>query len=256
MRNSYLQELAKKIEKKNGKLLYSHEIKKMISSLMKDEYTDTKAYKLIYYLKNRGYLLSIKKEIFFAKHPDDTRSDDDIVDEYYRHILHHHCTTSFDKQRYIWSLKALELHYTNYSIPESILVINATKQSKEMIVATKAVQFKKYTAKGENFYPKFKRYTSKIKIGKYSFAFANKELALLECMYNFDDMFDKYTYEMVKKVIKKSTHLDTQTITKIITLGKHHTSINRLYKIAKDVNKTFASQLGEIIKRYSFFLDV
>ena len=223
---------------------------------MKEKYTDTKAYKLMYYLKNRGYLVSIKKDIFFAKHPHDERSEDDIVDEYYRTILHHHCTKSFQKNWYIGSLKALEMHYTNYSVPDSVLVINADKQSKEMVVATKTVQFKKYTAKGENFYPKFKKFTTKMKMGKYSFPLANKELALLECMYNFDDMFDKYTYEMVKKIIKRSTHLDTETITKIIKLGKHHTSINRLYKIAKDVNKTFAEQLGKIIKRYSFFLDV
>lgn len=93
-------------------------------------------------------------------------------------------------------------------------------------------------------------------MGKYSFTLANKELALLECMYNFDEMFDKTTYETVKKVIKRSKHIDIDTITHIIKLGKHHTSINRLYKIAKDVNKTFAIQLADIIKRYSFFLDI
>ena len=85
---------------------------------------------------------------------------------------------------------------------------------------------------------------------------ANKELALLECMYNHDDLFDAYAHDLVKKIIKRSTQLDTHTITQIIKLGKHHTSINRLYKIAKETNKTFAMKLHEIIKRYSFFLDV
>ena len=125
-----------------------------------------------------------------------------------------------------------------------------------MVVATKAIQCKKYTARGQNFRPKFKKFSNKVKLGKQTFLIANKELALLECMYNFDDMFDAATHDMVKKVIKRSTHLDVTTITQIIKLGKHHTSINRLYKIAKEVNKSFAEKLNEIIKRYSFFLDV
>jgi hypothetical protein len=93
-------------------------------------------------------------------------------------------------------------------------------------------------------------------MGKYSFSIANKELALLECMYNYDDLLDTYTRTLVKKVLKRSSHVDIDSITKIIKLGKHHTSINRLYKIAKEVNKTFAEQLHDIIKKYSFFLDV
>ena len=93
-------------------------------------------------------------------------------------------------------------------------------------------------------------------MGKYSYAIANKELALLECVYSYDETFERYTYELVKKVIRRSTSFDLEELTKIIKLGKHHTSINRLYKIAKKVNKTFAEKLGEIIKKYSFFLDV
>ena len=231
MRNSYLQDLIKKIIKKQWKLIYSTELKKMISTLMKNSYTDTKAYKLIYYLKNRWHLISIKKEIFYVKSPDENISEEDIIDVRYRKILHGHCKKSYNKARYIWALKALELHYNNFSIPETILVINQKKQSKEMVVATKAIQFKKYTAKGENYRSKFKKYTTKIKMGKYSFSIANKELALLECMYNHDDLLDSQTRNLVKKVIKRSSHLDTDTITKIIKLGKHHTSINRLYKI-------------------------
>jgi len=75
-------------------------------------------------------------------------------------------------------------------------------------------------------------------------------------MYNHDSMFDKSTNILVKKVIKRSTQFDIQTIVQLIKIGKHHTSLNRLYKIAKENNKTFAKQLNEIIKKYSFFLDI
>ena len=43
-------------------------------------------------------------------------------------------------------------------------VINPKKQSKEMIVATKAVQFKKYTAKNGNYWHTFKKNATKIKM--------------------------------------------------------------------------------------------
>ncbi|USN54528.1 MAG: hypothetical protein H6765_08490 [Candidatus Peribacteria bacterium] len=93
---------------------------------------------------------------------------------------------------------------SNFELPDNILIVTPDKQSKESVVATKHIQFKKYTTKNENYFPKFKKFTHKIKMGKYSFSVANRELALLECMYNYDETFDRYTYEFVKKVIKRS----------------------------------------------------
>ena len=87
-----------------------------------------------------------------------------------------------------------------------------------MVVATKAVQFKKYTSKGENYFTKFKKHTIKVKMGKYSFSLANRELALLECMYNHDELFHASTAALVKKILKRSTQLDTTTIAQIIKL--------------------------------------
>ena len=256
MRNSYLQDVAKKIIKKRWKLIYSDEIKKIIKQYMKDEYTDKKAYKLIYYLKNRWYIISLKKNIFYVKLPEEHLADHLILMDHYRQILHSHVRQKTDNKRYIWWIKWLELHYSNLDVPDDILIVNSTKQAKEVIVATKSVHFKRYTSKKTDLFIKFKKFTTKTKMWKYSYPIASKELALMECMYNFDEMFDRYTYETVKKVIKRSKHLDIDCINSIIKLWKHHTSINRLHKLAKDVNKTFAKQLNESIKRYSFFLDV
>ena len=256
MKNSYLQSLIKKIEKKTRKLIYSDELKSLIKNLMQENYHDTKAYKLIYYLKNKWYLISLKKNIFYVKKPDEIYDENEIVEKWYRSILYEHCRSTLHTKRYIWGLKALEIHYNNFEIPDKILIVNEKKQSQEMALALQAIQFKKYTSRWNNLFKKFKKYTKKTKIWRKIFAVANKELALLECMFNHDDMFNKEVYIFVKKIIKRSTQFDIQVISSLIKMGKHHTSINRLYQIAKENNKTFAKQLAEIIKKYSFFLDV
>ncbi|USN56151.1 MAG: hypothetical protein H6765_08495 [Candidatus Peribacteria bacterium] len=68
---------------------------------MGDTYSDTKAYKFIYYLKNRGYLVSIKKTIFYVKYPEDHISESLILEDYYWQILHHHCSETLEKNWYI-----------------------------------------------------------------------------------------------------------------------------------------------------------
>jgi hypothetical protein len=255
-KNSYLAELAKKLKKWRHKIMYSHEIKTLAKKIMWAEYTDKKAYKLVYYLKNKGYLLSIKKEIFYVKFPEDHISEDLILEDRYRYILHHHAKSSTENNRYIWWLKALELWLNNFAIPDDIQIVNTHKQSKEIVVAGKSMQFKKYSSKKENFFKQFKKHTNKVKMGKYSFPYAWFELALLECLYNFDEIHQRYTYEVIRKVIRKSTNLDLDRLAKILKIWKHHTSINRLYKIAKKENKTLAAKLLPIIKKRSFVLDV
>lgn len=115
---------------------------------------------------------------------------------------------------------------------------------------------KKYTSKKENYFSVFKKFTTKTKIGKFSFPHAKRELALLECLYNFDEFDDRYTMELVKKVCKRVKDLDFKLLASIIKLGKHHTSLNRLYKITKKINPSVAENLAPLIKQYSFFLDV
>ena len=255
-KNSYLAELVKKLRKLRHKIIYSKDLKNIIQKTMKSEYTDKKAYKLIYYLKNKGYLLSIKKEIFYVKLAEDHISEDLILEDRYRYILHHHAKSVTDNHRYIWWLKALELGLHNFSIPDEVQIVNQKKQSKEIVVAWKSMQFKKYSSKDKNFFKQFKKHTTKVKMWKYSFPYSTTELAILECLYNFDEVCDRYTYEIIKKVIRKSTNLDLDRLAKILKIWKHHTSINRLYKIAKKENKTLAVKLLPIIKKWSFELDV
>ncbi len=87
-----------------------------------------------------------------------------------------------------------------------------------MITSTKAIHFKKYSLKKVNLFKKLRPFTHKVKMGKYSYAVASKELALLECMYNYDPIEDKEIYIATKKLVKKGLNLDIDTIIKIIKL--------------------------------------
>lgn len=100
-KNSYLAELIQKLKKRRHKIIYSDDLKKIIAKIMKEEYTDKRAYKLIYYLKNKGHVLSIKKKIFYVKLAEDHISEHLILEDRYRYILHHHCKASTDNHRYI-----------------------------------------------------------------------------------------------------------------------------------------------------------
>lgn len=139
--------------------------------------------------------------------------------------------------------------------PERIEVVCTHKQSVEVVLADKQVHFKKYSSKGASLFKTFKKWTVKQKHGRYSFSYATKELALLEILYNFDKDYDRYGYEFVKKFVKKHKDWNISTWEKIMKSGKHHTSINRLYDIAKINNKPLAEELLLIIKKHSFILD-
>ncbi len=256
MRNSYLQPVADKLQKRSNKIIYIDELKAVIKTIMADQYTDQRAYKLIYHLKNKEYLISLKKNIFVATKPTIVISMDALIEDYYRMILHQHCNESVGKNRYIWWVKAMEFQLKNLDIPDEILIVTEMKQGNEIIVWDKSASFKKYTSKKVSLFPTFKKHLETIKFGKYSFKYACKEIAILETLYNFDKKVNRYEYEIVKKIIKKNKQRAVEIFENIIKIGKHHTSINRLYDIAKQENKALAEKLITIIKKYSFILDI
>ena len=91
MKNQHLPSIIKKITRRSNKIFTSIEIKKTIQSVVLDEYTDKRAYKIIYYLKKKGYLISIKKTLFFVTTPEKELTEELIIEEYYWQLLHNHC---------------------------------------------------------------------------------------------------------------------------------------------------------------------
>lgn len=254
MRNSYLTNIIALCQKQKNKLIYINELKDLFRKELGSEYTDKKWYKLIYHLKNKWYLHSLKKEIFCITHPDHTSSEEELIEDNYRQILQHHAT-QIAKKWYIWWIKALELHYGNADIPEQILVINPVKQSIDTVIAGKCIHAKTYTHQGKNLFPTFVACTERKKIGKLMFTIACKELAILEALFSYDQTTDRYAYEYIKKILKKyEPNLDV--IEFILQAGKHHTSVNRFLELIKLTRPKLVEPLRSLIKKYSFLLSV
>jgi hypothetical protein len=96
----------------------------------------------------------------------------------------------------------------------------------------------------------FKKYTTKHKLQARAFILAKKELAVLEILYSFDTFENQYELEYLKKYIKKHKHREYEVRESILKLGKHHTSINRLYELFEQYQPKSAPKLLEIIRKY------
>lgn len=259
MSDSIFNNLVKKVSKYRWTLISTDRIKKIMQNILGDEYWEKKIYKMIYFLKNRKwwYLISLKKDIFYVKEPQDSITEEEIIEKHYWTVLKKHCKEYLNNSRYIWWIKALQLNMMDYSIPDEIDIINPLKQSKEVVLSKKYIKYKKYSSKNISIFNKLKKFTDKVNIWKNSFYISKIELAMLESLYNPDIVSERYIQEVIKKLLRRNKkQLDYDTIMKIIRLGKHHTSINRLYNLAKAIDPEISSKLWDIIKKYSFFLEI
>ena len=159
-------------------------VKNVVSSVLADEYTDQKLYKMIYYLKNRGYIQALKKDIYFVKAPDSLYSDEQLLEMFYWNVVKHHCKKYLDSDWYLGGIKALELNISSFDPPEDLLVVNRYKQSNEVVVFDKKIIFKKYYTEDQKLFKIFQKFTHKVYIKNNVFPTANLELSLLESFYN------------------------------------------------------------------------
>lgn len=255
MANSNFDIVVKRLLKHKNKLIWIDKIKEIIKNILDSDYSESKSYKLIYHLKNKWYILTLKKGIFLVKDPEKEYNENQLLDMFYRSIVKKHCKDFVPWKRYIWWVKALELNLTNFDIPEEILLVNETKQSTETVMFDKQVLFKIYEADKKSLFSFFNKFTKKTYIWKNVFPIANIELAILESLYNPSIINKWYIDELVKKIIRKNKkHLNTQIREDILKKNKHHSSINRLYKLALSIDPTISDKLKNIIKKYSYFI--
>lgn len=254
MKNIYLPQIIRKLKRRTKKIIYIDSLKSVIQEVMGEEYLDKRAYKILYYLKKKWRLISLKKSIFFIKDPETVMSEEEITEQYYRQLLHKHCNHVAWKNRYVWWLKALQIQFMDLSIPERIQIVTQNQQRQEVVVSEKIIQFKKYTARQELLFKKFKKYTIKQKLRTNTFLVASKELAVLEVLYSFDSFDNQFELEYVKKALKKYKNRDVTIRENILKIWKHHTSINRLHQLLVQVQPKAAEQLMESIKKYGFVL--
>ncbi len=256
MRKNTFDIVVEKILKHKNKLIWIDKVKEIVEKIMDNEYSENKAYKLIYHLKNKWYLLNLKKSIFLAKNPEKEYSESQLLDMFYRSIVKKHCKDFLTSKRYIWGMKALELNMTNFEIPEELLIVNESKQSTETIMFEKQISFKIYESDNKSLFSFFDKFTKKIYMWKNVFPIANLELSILESLYNPSVINKWYIEELIKKIIRKNKKsLNLKTLEDILKKNKHHSSINRLYKISLSIDPEFAENIKNIIKKYSYFIN-
>lgn len=247
--------VVEKILKHKNKLIWIDKIKKIVEQIMDTEYSEKKTYKIIYHLKNKWYLLNLKKSIFLVKNPEKEYQEQQLLDMFYRSIVKKHCKDFLDSKRYIWGIKALELNMTNFDIPDELLIVNEMKQSTETLMFEKQILFKIYESNKKSLFSVFNKFTRKIYMWKNVFSIANLELSILESLYNPSVINKGYVEELIKKIIRKNKKtLNLTTLEEILKKNKHHSSINRLYKLSCTIDKDFAEDIKNIIKRYGYFI--
>jgi hypothetical protein len=120
----------------------------------------------------------------------------------------------------------------------------------------KQVLFKVYESDKKSLYSFFNKFTKKVYIGKNVFPVANMELAIVESLYNPSVMNKAYIDALVIRILRKQKkYLDHKIWEDILKKNKHHSSINRLYKLALSIDPTLSDTLKNIIKKYSYFIN-
>jgi hypothetical protein len=81
------------------------------------------------------------------------------------------------------------------------------------------------------------------------------ELAILESLYNPGMINSGYVNELVKRVIRDNKEsLDMKIWEKILRSNKHHSSINRLYRLVIAIDPVLSDKIKNLIKKCSYFI--
>ena len=252
-----IENLIQILQKQKKKIISSDNLKKFIYLTFWESTPINKIYKITFQLRNRWYLIWLRKDLFYIINPERPITDEEIEEQRYRKLLKDHCNWVC-KQRYIGGLTALEihLHWNGVTIPETVMIINKEKQAVETVVFEKQIAFKKFETKWKNLISSLIKQTNEVNMPNCkNLVIANLELSILECLYNFDTTNKWYIEECIKKAIKKNgKNLNLQNLEIIIKLWKHNTSLNRLYSLTKNTYPTLSNEVKNLIKKYGFVL--
>lgn len=249
--------LIKSLRKNQNKIFTIEKFREVVSAAFGEKLPEGKIYKLTHQLKNRGYLLSLKKDIFFLKAPEKEITETELEDQFYRQLLKQHCQQYCKQDRYIGGITALEihLHSTGVLIPEEIVIFNKEKQAIETILFDKKINFKIYESKSKNLFPTFIKHTQKHKIKGGIMRYANLELSILECLYNINPSNKATIEKTILKAVKNfQKTISIANFQQILKQGKHNSSINRLATLLSPTYPSLAIELKNLIKKYGHVL--
>lgn len=106
-----------------------------------------------------------------------------------------------------------------------------------------------YQSKSKNVFQICTAKRNTITIENNEFFLGPIEVCVLESLYYTDKTTSGYQNDLIKKCIKKyKSKRDRNLIKEIISSGKHHTSLNRLFEICKEIDVEFTKSCEMIIK--------
>ena len=235
-------------------MLNQQELYALLEKGEEDE-NGAKKYKIVYYLKLRGYLIPLKRNLFFVSNPEKKRTEDQILSLFYWEVLIKMGKELFANKRYLWGLKALEIRFGDWDVRDEILLVNGETQGDEIIMLDKIAQLKTYKNKGKNLILDFVQYVDRMEIWWRKIMVAKPELAILEMLYNSSTLLKPYSEELIKKWIKKNKRfIDFNIIEWVLKLGKHNSSVNKLMDIVMTFDQELAEKLRASIKRFWYLL--
>ena len=88
------------LRKREGKMLNQQELYALLEKGEEDE-NGAKKYKIVYYLKLRGYLIPLKRNLFFVSNPEKKRTEDQILSLFYWEVLIKMGKELFANKRYL-----------------------------------------------------------------------------------------------------------------------------------------------------------
>ena len=91
MKETTTEKLMQYLQKNQNKMIHLSDFKRDLTELFKEPLTEGRIYKITHQLKNRGYLISLKKDILFIKDPQKEIEEEVIEEHLYRKILKQHC---------------------------------------------------------------------------------------------------------------------------------------------------------------------
>ncbi len=244
----------KKILKNKHKVLTIDKLKVMYQDIDMESFSDKKLYKQIYYAKNKGILISLKKDLFYVKNSNEDIDFDYVVNKFYWKLLKKYTKEQFWNYYFIWGVKSLEIWNNNFFILDKISIINLYKRSDEVLLKEKVISNSIYTLKWYNnlkSFNIFKKQTEKMYVDWKMFFVANYELSLLESLYSTPIEDERYVVELLKKNIRKNhKKINLQVFEYFLKYWKYWSSIKKIYEISLWIRPDFASKIRNILKRW------
>lgn len=267
MQTKYVKPIIDILWKRKNKIISDNQIKQLQESILSEPLNTSQFYKLIFMLKKRKYLISLRKDLYKISSPSEHISKEkDITEEYYRSLLYERIKSVGLSKYYIGSTKWIEMHLHNYDAISDIIIYNEKLSKKEVVILDHNVFFKtcSTTPYKRGWLPPIWsskdvltkigiKNSSLMNIEKYYFSVWPIELCILESLYYEANHDTTYLYDLIKRAIKKYKHTrDRWLLKNVISLWKYHTSINRLAQLMKTVDQWFFQQCLNIIDQVWF----